>query len=152
MIYKYNPKKITGSWKGRVNNRDFAIQFVGYMDGTFVTAEYDEDAATKHTGTQGETSVVLNANRGAKIVVVLVQGTPVNKELSDLVPNAKNDYLPVGVLTFDDLNGTTEIKAAEAWITKTAKVSFGPNIEGREWTFDTGEAEITVGGVAEEAA
>jgi len=146
MIYKYNPRKVTGSFKGTINGRDFAVQFIGYMDGTHIEAEFDEDATTKHQGNQGETSVVLNANEGAKITVVFSQGSPCNDELSSLVPNARLDYLPVGVLTIDDLNGTTAIKAAEAWIMKTAKIEYGKEITGRSWVFDTGLAEITVGG------
>lgn len=148
-VHKYNPKKITGSWKGQIGTREFAVQFSGYMDGTFVTAEYDEEAATKHIGAQGEASVVLNCNKGAKIVITLIQGSDVNDKLSDLVGDANRNYLPVGVLTFEDLNGTTKIKAAEAWILKTSKVEFGKDITAREWTFDTGEADIHVGGAGD---
>ena len=146
MLYKWNPKKLTGSFKGTVNGRDFAVRFIGYMDNSMMTAEFDEDAATKHIGADGQASVVLNANRGAKVVVTFSQGSPVNDELSDLVPDARLDYLPVGVLNFDDLNGTTAVKSLEAWIMKTAKVEFTKDVTGREWTFDTGEAEIHVGG------
>lgn len=145
-LNKYNPKRVTGSWKGTINGRDFAIRFIGVMDGTFLTAEYDEDATTKHVGTHGDASVVLNANKGAKIVVTLVQGSSANDQLSDLVPDADRDYLPVGVLNWEDLNGGTVVKAQEAWILKMAKIEFGNTITAREWTFDTGNAQIKVGG------
>src|SRR5882724_7817598 len=115
-VFKYNPRRVTGSWKGTVNGRNFAVQFSGYMDGTKIMAEFDEDAVTKHTGDDGDTSAVINCNRGASVVVTLVQGTGVNKQLSDLTPNGKNDYFPVGQLNFEDLNGTTVIKAVTAWI------------------------------------
>lgn len=149
-VFKYNPRRLTGSWKGKVNGRDFAIQFSGYMDGTKVSAEYDEDAVTKHTGDDGEVSVVLNCNRGAGVTVTLVQGTPLNKALSDLVPNGKTNYLPIGVLSFEDLNGTTSIKAAQAWIKKSAKVEFTKGITGRAWLFDTADCDIDVGGAETE--
>lgn len=149
MLRKYNPKKITGSFTGKVGNREFAVRFIGYMDGTFVEAEYDEDAATKHTGSQGDTTVVLNPNKGAMVTVTFIQGSPCNDELSDLVPDADRDYLPVGTLAFDDLNGTSEVKSNEAWIKKTAKMEFGKALTGRAWTFDTGNAQIRVGGSAE---
>lgn len=145
-VFKFNPRKLTGSWKGTVNGRNFAIQFSGYMDGTKVSAEYDEDAVTKHVGEDGDVSVVISCNRGASVTVNLGQGTPVNKQLSDLVPNGKLDYLPIGVLTFEDLNGTTVIKAAQAWIKKSAKVEFGKSITGRGWVFDTADCDIDVGG------
>lgn len=145
-VFKYNPRRVTGSWKGTVNGRNFAIQFSGYMDGTKISAEYDEDAVTKHTGDDGETSVVINCNRGASVTLAIVQGSPINKQLSDLVPNGKSDYFPVGVLDFEDLNGTTVIKAATAWIKKSAKVEFAKGITGRSWVFDTGDCDIDVGG------
>lgn len=145
MLLKYNPKKITGSFKGRINNREFSVQFVGYMDGTFVEAEYDEDHATKHMGGHGDATVVLNANAGAKVTVTLLQGSPSNDLLANLVPNAKRNFLPVGTLTFDDLNGTTAIKSSEAWIMKTAKIEFGKDVTGRQWVFDMGEAELFPG-------
>lgn len=145
MLLKYNPKKITGSFKGSIGGRDFSVRFVGYMDGTFMEAEYDEDHVTKHVGSDGTASAVLNANRGAKITVTLVQGSPSNDALSKLVPDARKNFLPVGTLTFDDLNGTAAVKTVEAWIMKTAKVEFGKELLGRQWVFDTGECEINVG-------
>lgn len=149
MLKKYNPKKITGSWKGKIGNREFAVQFLGYMDGTFMEAEYDEDQTTKHSGGQGDTSVVLNPNKGAAVTVTFIQGAPCNDQLSDLVPDADRDFLPIGVLTFTDLNGTTAVKSQAAWIKKTAKVEFGKDLTGRAWTFDMGEADIHVGGAAD---
>lgn len=145
-VFKYNPRRLTGSWRGTVNGRDFAVQFSGYMDGTKVSAEYDEDAVTKHVGDDGDVSLVVNCNRGASLTIVLVQGTSVNKQLSDLTPNGQLDYLPVGVLTFDDLNGTTSVKAAQAWIKKSAKVEFAKGVTGRSWVFDMANADIDVGG------
>jgi hypothetical protein len=37
------------------------------------------------------------------------------------------------------------VEALEAWILKTAKIELGAEAKGREWTFDTGLAEINVG-------
>jgi hypothetical protein len=144
-VEKYNPKRITGSWKGTVGAREFAVQFSGFMDGTFVTAEYDEAQTTKKIGAQGDAAVILNCNKGAKVVITLMQGADINTDLSELVPDGKRNYLPVGTLTIEDLNGTTLVKAAEAWIEKMAKIEYAKDLTPREWTFDTGEADIRVG-------
>mgnify|MGYP001599523074 CR=1 FL=1 len=148
-LRKYNPKKVTGSFKGKIGDRDFAVQFVGFMDGTFVMAEFDEDQVTKHVGSQGDASFVLNANTGAAVTITLVQGSPSNDLLSDLVPDSSKNFMPVGVLTFEDLNGTTKIKGPETVIKKTAKVEFGKELTGREWVFDIAEADIHVGGAGD---
>jgi hypothetical protein len=145
MLLKYNPKKIVGSWSGTVKGREFAIKFTGFMDGTFIEADYDEDHVTKHVGADGTASAILNANLGAIVTVTFVQGAAVNRELSKYVPNARNNFLPVGTLKVEDLNGDSVIKAAEAWIKKRPKLDFGKDIAPRPWMFDTGEAEINVG-------
>ncbi len=132
-----------------MNGRSFAVQFIGYMDGTFVSAEYDEARVTKHAGSQGEHTFVVNANKGAKATVTLVQGSPNNDELSDLVPDADRNYMPVGVLSFEDLNGTTVFRSDEAVIATVAKIEYGKDVLGREWAFECGESEIHVGSGAD---
>jgi hypothetical protein len=138
MFAQYNPKKIAGSWNG--------IPFVGFMDGTFVSVEADEDAAMKHVGAQGHATVAINANKGAKITVTFSQNAPVNAALSALLPDADRNRLPSGPLLLKDLNGTTVVFAETAWILKVANVTFGKEIEGREWTFDCEAATIVAGG------
>lgn len=144
-IFKYNPRRVTGSWKGTVNGRNFAVAFSGYMDGTKISAEYDEDAVTKHVGDDGDVSVVINCNQGASVTITLAQGAANNDELSKLTPKGQIDYFPVGILDFKDLNGTTSIKAPQAWIKKMAKVEFAKGITGRAWTFDTANCDINAG-------
>lgn len=145
MLLKYNPKKIVGSWSGSIGEREFSVPFVGFMDGTFFEAEYDEDHVTKHVGSQGDATAVLNCNLGALFTVTFVQGSPVNAALSLLVPNARRNYLPTGTFKFEDLNGSTVAKTTQAWIKKTAKIEFGKDVTGRIWTFDCGEAELVPG-------
>lgn len=148
-LRKYNPKRITGSWKGSVGGKDFAVQFVGYMDSTFITAEFDEDHVTKHVGGQGEVSFVLNANKGGVVTVTLVQGSPSNDQLSNLVPDADRNRLPVGVLTFEDLNGTTKVKSKEACIKRTSNVEFGKDLSARAWAFECADLDLHVGGAGD---
>lgn len=148
-VRKYNPKRIVGSWKGSVGGRDFAVRFTGYMDGTFVAADYDEDHVTKHIGAQGEVSLVLNANESGTVTVTIVQGSETNDELSVLIPNASLNRLPLGVLEFVDLNGTTQIESNEACIKKTASVEFGKDIAARQWVFECADLKLFVGGAGD---
>jgi Protein of unknown function (DUF3277) len=137
MLKKYNPKKITGGW----NN----VQFLGFMDGTFVDAEYAEDQVTTHVGSGGDVSVILNANQLATVTITLIQGSPTNKQLSNLVPSAKRNVVPTGAFKITDLNGNTVISGNNAFISKTAKVEFAKNLTGRQWKFIIPEATIVVG-------
>lgn len=127
MLKKYNPKKINGGW----NN----IQFKGYMDSTFIEAEFAEDAVTPHVGSQGDVSIVLNANRMATVTITLIQGSPTNALLSKLVPDPIRGTLPTGTFSLADLNGNTVISGKDAFIRKAAKIEFGKTITGRQWVF-----------------
>lgn len=142
---KYNPKRIKGSFTGTINGRPFAVPFTGYMDGEFLTAEFDEDAVTEHVGSDGEVTLVLNANKKATVTVILTLGSESNALLSQLVPDAENNYLPVGNLKFADLNGTSYVKAPEAWIRKTAAISYSNQVTGRSWVFGLAKAELNAG-------
>lgn len=146
MLKKYNPKKINAGWSPTITGGSTkAVAFLGFMDGTFIEIEYAEDAVTTHVGSQGDVSVVLNANRMATVTITLIQGSPTNETLSKLVPDARRNSLPTGAFSLKDLNGTTLVSGKDAFIRKTAKIEFGKNITGRQWVFVIPEAEIFVG-------
>lgn len=145
--HKWNPKKITGSFKGQIGARPFAVDLSqGFMDGTFLTAEYNEDRVTVHNGADGTTTFVLNPNETALVVVTFVQGSSVHQLLSQLVPSSKRNYMPVGTLNFDDLNGQSKIKSSDTVIQKHAPIAFGKDVQGWAWSFILADAEINVGG------
>lgn len=137
MLKKYNPKRINSGW--------FNIPFLGYMEGTFIEVEYDEDAVTTHVGGGGDVSLILNANTMAKLVVTLIQGSPTNAKLSALVPSSSRDFLPTAPISLTDLNGTTLVGGPNAFIKKMAKVEFGKSLTGRQWTFIIPQAIIFAG-------
>ena len=137
-MYKYNPKRITCSL--------MAIKGEGYMDGTFVEIEYDEDAVTTHNGSQGEMSAVLNANKHAKCTLTFVQGSPTNDAFSKKVPDASKDFFPTGPFLLKDLNGTTVAKSQTAFISKMSKIEFGKEVTGRQWVIILPDCEINAGG------
>lgn len=145
-LLKYNPKRIVGSWSGRIGTRDFVVPFVGgFMDDTFITAQYAEDRVTEHQGADGTVTIVLNASELATVTLSLSQGAPANELLSQLMPSGKRNILPVGVFTFEDLNGSSRIKSHEAWIRTSAPIEFGKEVKGREWVFGLSEAELFAG-------
>ncbi len=140
---RYSPKRITGSFQPKGGD---VIQFNGYMDGTFAELEYNEDAVTLHNGGQGDATLVLNANKSAKLVVTFIQGSETNDKLSKYVPDSRRNYLPTGMVSLRDLNGNTLCSAESGVIAKMAKIMFGKEVAGREWTFILPEADIFAGG------
>lgn len=143
---KFNPKRITGSFKGNVGGREFAVKFNGgFMDGSFVQASFNADRITEHVGSQGDVTLVLNADKTATVTVTLSQGAAQNAELSNLIPDADKNFLPVGALDFEDLNGNTKVKGPEAYIKTVAPIEYGNAVVGRAWVFGIASAELFVG-------
>ena len=139
---RYNPKRINNSWVPD----GFTINFKGFMDGTFVEVEFDEAQVTTHTGADGTTTFILNANETATATVTIVQGSPTNDDLSENLPSARFDRLPAGPWNLSDLNGFSLVSSEFAVLEKVAKVEFGKSVVGRQWKFKLHQAQIIVGG------
>lgn len=140
-VKKWNPKKLTGSW----SPPGATIQPVGFMDGTFLEVEYDEDAVTAHVGNDGTVSYVLNANEKATLTLTIVQTSPSCAALSAQVPNAAANRLPAGPMAWKDLNGNTVIESNDVVLMRVPKVAFGKNVEGRAFKFILPHAKIVLG-------
>lgn len=149
-MFKYNPKRLAGNWQPtdlfNPSGVAQAIQFAAFMNGIFVTAEFDESQVTYKVGGSGELTAILNPNATAKVVATFVQGSPTNDALSTKVASSANNYFPVGPLQFRDLNGTTYVNSNSAFLEKYAKVEFGTDLTGRQWTWILADAVIVAGG------
>ena len=139
MPFPYNPKKVTGSWRG--------ITFVGPFNDEFFTVAANADATTEHVGAHGHVSVAINSDLSALATIRLVQGSPANLQLSALVPNAERNVLNSGPFLIKDLKGADAVFAESAWIKKVAELKFGNEVVAREWMFFLEKAVITIGGI-----
>lgn len=122
------------------------VIFTGFMDGTFVTVERDEDTFSKHAGADGDVTRVRMRNKMGKITVTLKAEAPANDLLSAIM---KTDELTGGGVQpfmIKNQNGTTLCEAPECWITKPPNVEYGDEASGREWVFDCANLEMFVGG------
>lgn len=139
MFANYSPDLITLTWGG--------IAFAGYADGTFVTAERDEDAYTKKTGATGAVVRVRSLNHGGSVKVVLQQSSYTNDLLTAAyVTDQSFGSFLTQPLMLKDLNGTTLIHCANAWIKKLPSIEFGKDLSNREWTFDCANIDTFVVG------
>lgn len=144
-MFKFNVRRLTGSFKGN-KPRDFAAIFDGgFMDGSFLEAKFNGPRVSEHEGADGTVTVVLNASSLATATVTLSQGNPLNEYLSFLIPDAKRDFFPVGAFDWVDLNGSTKVQAPKAYIKESAPVLYGSQVQGRAWIFGLVEATIIAG-------
>ncbi len=142
---KYSPKRVTGSFQPNVPNAPL-IRFLGYMDGEFIECEFNSDSVTHHVGADGNVTYVLNADKTAKLMLRIVQGSETNDLLSQFVPDARRGYMPTGVISFQDLDGNSVVHDANSVIVKMTPIKFGKEIVAREWHFTLADAEIVAGG------
>lgn len=138
MFKNYDPARVVVTFKG--------IPIRGYMDGTFVSIERDEDSFEKAVGAAGDVTRVRNRNRAGRATITIQQSSPTNDELSANVLLDEQTGLGYGPFMVKDLNGTTLASAAVAWLTRPASVSFADGAEGREWMIDCADLTLAVGG------
>lgn len=135
----YSPDLIIVTWG--------SIRMAGFADGTFVTAERDEDGYTKKIGATGDVVRVRSLNKGGSVKLTLQQSAATNDLLSAAyeVDQAFGTFNTADLM-IKDLNGTTLAHALHAWIKKLPNVEFGKDLSNREWTFDCAALDILVGG------
>lgn len=134
----YDPSKVFVSFMGK--------QFVGFADGTFVTAERAEDAFSTAVGASGDVTRVRSRNRMGTVTVTLQAASPTNDDLTSLALTDEEDGTSYGPLQIKDLNGDTLINAASAWIKKFPSVEFAVESSNREWVFECAELVMDVAG------
>lgn len=118
----------------------------GFMPGTYLTVEREEDTFTLTVGADGEVARVRNRNKSGTITFTLMQTSPSNQILSALASQDESAGVPAGAALVKDLLGTTVLGGDQAFIRKPAASSFGKELEGREWVVVVPKLEGVVGG------
>ncbi len=134
----YDPKKVIVNVGG--------VPISGFADGTFISAERDNDAWSKVSGADGVVSRAKSNDLTGTITLTLQQTSPANDVLTgfaiaDELTNA--GVVPVSVT---DLGGRTLITSAFSWVIKRATAEFGKEIANREWTIACADLKMFLGG------
>ncbi|NIQ91021.1 MAG: DUF3277 family protein [Nitrospinaceae bacterium] len=136
----YNPADVTLVFGGIIVD--------GYADGTFITVARNEDAFTLMIGSDGEACRAKSNNKSGTVVFTLMQSSLANDLLSaqfnldELSPGGDG----IAPLLMKDNSGRTVVAAETAWIRKPADITFGREIENREWTIETNSLIMQGGG------
>jgi len=139
IVRTYDPKQVVLTFG--------AILITGYASGTFINAERSNSPTfEKERGADGTVDRVNKNALDLTITLTVKQTSLVNAALSEA--HAADQLTNKGIrpLLLKDLNGTTLISAAQAWIENDANVEFADVLSGREWVFATGPAEKVTGG------
>jgi len=122
------------------------IPFSGFQEGTFISAERSGDIFEKSKGADGGIDRINKNAYDFRITVTLKQTSITNDALSgvmlaDMLSNAGKFFFRI-----QDLNGTMLFFAPQAWIAASPTLEYSDSLSGREWAFDTGPAELFIGG------
>lgn len=134
----YDPKAVVVTFKGAI--------LTGYADGSFISAERNEDSFSLQVGAGGEFTRTRNRNESGRVTLTLLQTSPSNDILSAFLKLDEMGGLGKGPLSIKDLRGNTVVFAETAWLTRPASVEYGTEGSSREWVFETGRLEMNVGG------
>ena len=118
----------------------------GFADGTFVTAERNEQAWNLKVGVDGEGTRAKNNNRSGKVTLTLMQSSSSNDYLSATAAADELSNAGALPLLIRDASGRTVISALTAWIQKYANGEFAKEVSQRQWVIETDELIMLVAG------
>lgn len=119
----YDPKDVNVIVNG--------IVLTGFAEGTFISAEKEEESYTTYVGAKGEVARSKNANPLGKITVTLKATSPSNAYLNNLAYS--KGVFPV--LVVDQNTGNTTVGGTECWLEKPPAMEWGKEISEMEYTF-----------------
>ena len=128
--------------------KQFSHTVSGFADGTFISFDRAVERATLYTGADLSAARVLRRNKSGTITVTLhgaAESNDVFSELARLDEEAhNNDYL--FTVTIKDMLGRSVFFAPQAFLGNDPSVSYGTDLEMREWTISVVNAQRHIGG------
>ena len=134
----YDPAQLVVTFNGN--------PIVGFADGTMIKVTRKTPSFSLNIGTQGDGARVRSQDKSGEVMVTLQQTSPTNDYLSAQILLDEQFGTAYGPLLIKDLNGTTVLTAATAWLTKPADTEYSKELTTREWAFDCHELKMFVGG------
>lgn len=134
----YDPKQVILAVGGNV--------IIGYADGTYISAERNEDAFALVVGADGETARARSQDRSGVVTLTLMQTSPSNDALTAFAALDELSGTGVVSLMMKDMLGTTLVAAQNAWVRKFPAVEFGKELTTREWAIECDFLAVFAGG------
>jgi hypothetical protein len=127
----YDPKKVSVIVDGSY--------LVGFMDGTFVQAEKNEDNIKTHVGADGEVTVTEVADNTGTITVTLKQNSTSLAKIKSLATQKKQFAAQV----IDQNDGNFKAGGSQCRILKTPSREFGDDVSGVEVAIFVGDYSVS---------
>lgn len=137
-VSTFDPKSVVISIGG--------VPISGFADGTFVSITTDTQQFTKVVGADGFTTRVKSNNYGGTLTLSLAQTSPSNDVLSGLLALDRLSNQGLFPLLIKDMSGNTVVFSESAWIQQFPDITFGNEMNNRDWVIDMAEMDIFLGG------
>ena len=134
----YDPALVVATFKG--------ILLQGFMEGTFILGERNEDTFAPAVGAQGDVTRVRSRNKTGLVTMTLMAESPSNDLLSNVMLLDEEFGLGVGPILVKDLNNTSLLLAEDAWIQKPPAGEYSTDATSREWIIACASLSVFIGG------
>ncbi len=118
----------------------------GFAENKFLTIKRKSATFTSQVGASGEVARSKSNDRRGEITFTTIASSPTNDALSALAVLDEQTGGGVGPFQLLDLNGTTLVHAANAWITKYPDKELAKEVGEVEWMIECDSIDIFVGG------
>ena len=118
----------------------------GFVKGSFITVERNENAFTGYVGADGEGARAKSNDKSSKITLRFMASSDSNDILMGFAKADEVSNSGAAPFMAKDGNGRSVIACENAWIEKLPSVDFGVENGEREWILATDSSEIFVGG------
>jgi hypothetical protein len=115
----------------------------GFAEGEFVSWSWDSNVADDVVGTDGEVSVSVNNDARATVTIKLMQTSPLNRVLVQLMNLRRRGGGALGIGPFALVVGHTgeTLVAPESWVMKAPDGSLDATATTREWQIRLANAD-----------
>jgi len=135
----YDPTEVTVIFGGTI--------LTGFAEGDdSISVEPDTDRVTKKTGMKGHTTLNISANRGGKVVLKFQRTALANQVMQDALNEIVNGEGGIYPLLVKDNNGNDLHKAESSWVMNQSPASYGAESGDTEWTIDSANLFMNLGG------
>lgn len=137
-VYNYDPSQVIVMIGGNLMQ--------GFADGDFISIEREEQSFTKVVGADGFVSRAKTSNRSGTMTLTLKQTSPSNEILSDFLAQDEANANGIFQVLIKEGTGGSRLFTATGWVQGMPTISYGKEINDREWLIDLAEIEFDIKG------
>lgn len=133
-VATYNPLKV------KIALGNHAV--TGFAEDSFIVIEPLGDGVTSKAGCDGEIVRSVDPNNRFTVKLALLWSSPTHRFLEQMYIKDKTDGTGTFPILMKDITGQEKFVCDAAWVTKQPATTKGKEAQNKEWTLETGQAEL----------